>query len=129
MHGVAAIEAASKARDWNCYRLWSLVRLTGAIPLAAWGMVEEEGGTRCCLCQHMDPDVIHLLLQCPGTRAVWDEVAPAPRPAVRPESKLEWALLTELLEDCDDPQILIERVRLVGGCILAYLEAKAVGKA
>ena len=36
VHGEAAIGAASKARDWNCYRLWSLVRLTGAIPLAAW---------------------------------------------------------------------------------------------
>ena len=48
---------------------------------------------------------------------------------MKPESKFERALLTKLLEDSDDPQMLIERVRLVGGCILAYLEAKAEGKA
>ena len=116
--------------DWNLYKAWAVARLTGRWPLAIFGLDFLPLCLEYCpLCNYKEPGLRHLLADCPGTQALYDEWAAMVSGEPRSSGRLSWTDLRLSIFGgrmgrflADGPQCCAW-VRLVGRCSLAAANA------
>jgi len=111
-----ALDLAAEAegtRFWRWYGAWVLARVTGRVPLGAVSDHESPRELAACpSCGQPQASLAHLVSVCPGTLALWEEMAAA---AGFRGARSDWeAARCALFDDTATPRQRAQHVILIG---------------